>query len=287
MDAKYTVLLPAFNEAHCIVTVITQLQTLAHCEEILVVDDGSNDGTAELAKLAGARVISHAYNRGYGAALKTGIRNCKSELVILCDADGQHPIQEVQRIAALASQYDMVVGSRINNGSYWYRSPGKVLLRAFASMLAEQKIPDLNSGLRSFRTEVIRRYLHLMPNGFSFSTTSTLALFSKGHPVHYEPIEVAPRQGRPSSLRIWKDGWNTLQLIVRLTVLFNPMKVFLPSAVFFLGASLVYFAAYSATIRVHVTESMVLLFVTGILLLFMGILSEQISALRRDMREDV
>jgi glycosyltransferase involved in cell wall biosynthesis len=284
MKPAYTLLIPAFNEESAIGPVLDSLKDLEGCQEILVVDDGSTDRTAAEADRPGVRVIRHAYNRGYGASLKTGIMACNTEYVVLCDGDGQHRREDVQRVAAEAERFDMVVGSRQGAGRRdWMRMPGKAVLGWFANLLAERSIPDLNSGLRSFRVQVIRRYLHIMPQGFSFTTTSTLAMFSTGHTVHYLPIEVQARNGRKSTVRILRDGVRVLNLILNLTVLFNPMKVFAPLAIFFVGLSVVYFTAYSATIRVHVSPSMVLLFITGVILFFLGVISEQISALRRDL----
>lgn len=284
---SFTILIPAFNEEAALGRVVGSLRGLEGCARLLVVDDGSTDRTAAVAREAGAEVISHSYNRGYGASLKTGILACDTEYVVLCDADGQHTRDDVERIASEAPTADMVVGSRSGAARRdWIRMPGKAVLGWFANLLAERKIPDLNSGLRSFRTGVIRKYLHIMPNGFSFTTTSTVAMFSTGHSVRYLPIDVQVRNGRKSTVRIVHDGIMTLKLILNLTVLFNPMKVFIPMAIFFMGMSLVYFVAYSATLRVHVTASMVLLFVTGVLLFFMGVLSDQISSLRRDLHQD-
>ena len=286
MAPSYTLLIPAFNEESAIGRVLDSLQDLEGCEEILVVDDGSTDGTFREASRPGVRVIRHAYNRGYGASLKTGIRACLTEYVILCDGDGQHRREDILKVANEADRFDMVVGSREGAGRRdWMRMPGKAVLGWFANLLAERSIPDLNSGLRSFRVPVIRKYLHIMPQGFSFTTTSTLAMFSTGQSVHYLPIAVQARQGRKSSVRMLHDGIRVLHLILNLTVLFNPMKVFAPLALFFVGLSAVYFTAYAATIRVHVSPSMVLLFITGVILFFLGVISEQISALRRDLHQ--
>jgi glycosyltransferase involved in cell wall biosynthesis len=281
----FTVIMPAYNEAECIGEVIASLRNLDGCQEIIVVDDGSIDSTSTEAEAAGARVIKHPYNRGYGAALKSGINACTTDWLILCDSDGQHLAHDVARLSHELASCDMLVGARSGaSHKNWWRMPGKAVLLTFARMWVNHPIPDLNSGLRGFRTQSIRDCLHLMPNGFSFTTTSTLAMFSMGYAVRYLPIEVQPRQGRPSTVRPVQDGMRILILILNLVVLFNPMKFFLPFSMVFLGAAAIYFAYYSSTVRVHVTESMVLLFVTGILLFSLGLVSEQISALRRDLR---
>lgn len=281
----YTVIIPAYNEAECVGDVLASLRAIRGCQEIIVVDDGSTDDTAAKAEAAGARVIRHPYNRGYGASLKTGIMACQTEWLVLCDADGQHQASDVEKIALALGACDMLVGARsgASKQSLW-RMPGKAVLQTFARLWVNHPIPDLNSGLRGFRTQSIRDCLHLMPNGFSFTTTSTMAMFHMGYAVRYASIEVKPRLGRPSTVRPLQDGMRILILILNLVVLFNPMKFFLPAAVAFLGMAAIYFAYYSSTERVHVTASMVLLFVTGILLFSLGLISEQISALRRDLR---
>lgn len=280
----FSLVIPAYNEARAIGGVLDELKMLPGCREIIVVDDGSTDGTPDEARKHGAIVLAHPYNRGYGAALKTGIQAATSDYVITCDADGQHGSAEVMKVAADASRFDMVVGAR-DGASHqsFIRMPGKWILGKFANLLAARKIPDLNSGLRSFKTDVIKRYLHLMPDGFSFSTTSTLAMFRTGYSVNYVPITTRRREGRTSSVKIFRDGFRVLMLIVNLTVLFNPMRVFVPLAFFFMGASVVYFVIYSMMERIHITESMVLLFITGVILFFLGIVCEQVSAIRREI----
>lgn len=280
----FSLVIPAYNEAGAIGGVLDALKTLPGCREIIVVDDGSTDATADEARNHGVTVLSHPYNRGYGAALKTGIQAVTTDYVITCDADGQHGCAEVMKVATDASRFDMVVGAR-DGASHQslIRMPGKRILAWFANLLAARKIPDLNSGLRSFKTDVIKRYLHLMPDGFSFSTTSTLAMFRTGASVNYVPITTRRREGRNSSVKIFQDGFRVLMLIVNLTVLFNPMRVFVPLAFFFMGASAVYFIIYSMMERIHITESMVLLFITGVILFFLGIVCEQVSAIRREI----
>ena len=282
---EYTIVIPAYNEEQALGPVLDELSSAPGCKEIIVVDDGSTDRTAEMARRHGVRVIAHPYNRGYGASLKTGIKAVTTEYVVCCDGDGQHDLADVMRIATSADQFDMVVGERDGNSHKpLTRRPGKRILGWFANILAGRKIPDLNSGLRSFRTATIRRYLHMMPDGFSFSTTSTLAMFRGGASVEYVPISTRAREGRGSSVKIFRDGFGVILLIVNLTVLFNPMRVFLPLSFAFFLASLAYFITYWIMVRLHVTESMVLLFTTGVILFFMGIVCEQVSAIRREGR---
>jgi len=187
-------------------------------------------------------------------------------------------------VASHAHQYDMVVGTRSKESSRdWLRMPGKTILGWFANLLTHRRIPDLNSGLRSFRLSTIRKYLHLMPDGFSFSTTSSIAMLRMGHAVHYVPISVRRRDGRKSTVKMFRDGFRVLMLILNLTVLFNPMRVFIPLASFLMLSSLLYFVAYALLERVHITASMVMLFITGFLTFCLGIICEQVSAIRREI----
>jgi hypothetical protein len=165
------------------------------------------------------------------------------------------------------------------------RWPGKVLLGIFANILTRQAIPDLNSGLRSFRVSVIRKYLHLMPSGFSFSTTSTIALLSMGYSVSYVPIVVRKRDGRKSTVRIFSDGMRVMLLLVNLTTLFNPLRVFLPVSVSLVFGSALYFVLYCLFVSVDVTPLMVMLFITGVLVFLLGAVCEQVSAIRRELHE--
>ena len=282
----YTIIIPAFNEGTAIKKVLEDLGKPEGCKEIIVIDDGSKDDTAEAARGCGVRVISHPRNKGYGASLKTGIREASTDYVICFDGDGQHSVDDLKKIAARMDQYDMVVGAR-DAGSQkdWQRLPGKAILRWFAQILTDRKIPDLNSGLRSFRVPVIKKYLHLMPDGFSLSTTSTISFLRMGYSVEYIPISTTRRMGRRSTVKILDDGLKVMMLILNLTVLFNPLRVFMPLSAFFVFLSFFYFIVYWITIRVHVTASMVMLFITGVLIFFLGVVCEQISAIRREMHD--
>lgn len=279
----YTLIIPAYNESEEIGNVLKKLGRPPGCAEIIVVDDGSTDNTAKIASENGARVVSHLYNRGYGAALKTGISLTKTEIVISYDADGQHRPEDLEKIAEIANQYDMVVGAR-DKGSQrdWLRAPGKKILSLFANILSGHKIPDLNSGLRSFKTSVIKKYLHLMPDGFSMSTTSTIAFLKMGYTIKYLPIITGPRRGRRSSVKI-KDGFQVMILILNLIILFNPQRIFLPVSLFFFLLGTGYFIGYSLLVEVDLTSSVLLLIVVGVIIFFMGVICEHISAIRREL----
>lgn len=282
-----TIVIPAFNEAQAIGDVLENLQRVLSGSpwqfEIIVVDDGSTDNTAEIVKQHPVRLISHPSNRGYGAALKSGVRKAAYDLLVMLDADGQHNSQDVLRLLEQAKDYEVVIGARVK-GSHvpLLRRPGKWILGKVANYLAGMRIPDLNSGLRAFRREVVESYFAILPNGFSFSTTFTLAALKDNHKVAWVPITVTKRQGK-STVNPITDGYNTLILILRLIVLFDPLKVFMPVSLL-LGLFGLGFLIYNLITFGSLGEADVILIVTAILLFFMGILADSISALRRGQK---
>jgi glycosyltransferase involved in cell wall biosynthesis len=284
--AAISIVIPAYREAAKIADVVTQTLTVAallgETSELLVVDDGSPDGTADVAQRAGARVVRHPYNRGYGAALKTGIRHAQGDTVVMLDADGQHDPRDIPALLAQRTRYDMVVGDRGRGGhSPGWRRPGKAVLGWLANYLTERKIPDLNSGFRAMDRRMALRMLPILPNGFSLSTTITIAAFKAGYNVGYVPINAAKREG--TSTVSAADGLNTLMLIVRIISLFAPLRVFLPVAIvtFLIGMGFIissYFSVEQASIRG------ILMVLASILFFLFGLLADQIAALRRGER---
>jgi glycosyltransferase involved in cell wall biosynthesis len=232
-DTGLTIVVPAFNEEHGIGPVIQQLrQTMEAAElpyEILVVDDGSADRTAEVARAAGVRVVSHRHNRGYGEALKTGIRHAGHERIAIIDADGSYPAREIPRLSALLDDAEMVVGARTGSDAAIpaIRRPAKWLLTWLASYLTGTKIPDLNSGLRLFKRALAIEFFDLLPSGFSFTTTITLAALNSGYLVEFVEIDYYHRTGR-SKIRPIQDTFNFFMLVLRLTLIFRPLKIYLP-----------------------------------------------------------
>ncbi|MEY5042499.1 MAG: hypothetical protein RLZZ414_2063 [Bacteroidota bacterium] len=281
---NYTVIIPAYNEGEVITSVINELRE-NDIHNILVINDGSSDNTEEVLKKANVNFITHKTNKGYGASLKTGIKNAKTDFVAIYDGDGQHLPSELKKLLEVAEEYEMVVGAR-NSESHQVknRKLGKKLIKFFVNKITETNVPDFNSGLRVYKRDIILKYLHLMPNGFSFSTTSTVTFLKLKHDVKYVPIFVKEREGRQSNVKM-KDGVRTLMLILNLSVLFAPLKFFLPVSFFLMGSSFVYFIIYSLMDRFHITSSMTLLFISGVLIFFMGILCEQISAVRRELNK--
>lgn len=250
MDAAVgglTIIVPAYNEEHGIAGVVEWIRRSLDGAgldfEVLVVDDGSADRTAELAEQAGARVLRHGGNRGYGEALKTGIRHAAHEWIAIIDADGSYPADQIPELSRHLARADMVVGARTKAGAAipLIRRPAKLFLTWLASYLTETKIPDLNSGLRLFRRRLALEFLHILPSGFSFTTTITMAALNNNYLVEYVPVDYLKRTGS-SKIRPIRDTLNFLMLILRMTLLFRPLKIFLPLSLCFLGSALLTWA---------------------------------------------
>lgn len=292
--SSISIIIPAYNEQDSIGEVLGSLQEWCDRAEIIVVDDASTDRTAELAKQAGLRVIRHLHNKGYGASLKTGIRAAAGEVIVMMDADGQHSASQIQPLLDALDDNDMVVGARgKGSDAPLLRRPGKWVLTAVANYLAQTQIPDLNSGLRAFRRNVAMRFLHILPNGFSFTTTLTLALFKEGYNVAYVPITTRPRVGSSTVNQI-PHGLSTIMLIIRIIALFDPLKVFLPaSAVLFLIGTAYWIGSVIShamevnptTSFIHIPSGAVILLVSSVVVFMFGILADQVSAIRREKYE--
>jgi glycosyltransferase involved in cell wall biosynthesis len=281
---EVSILIPAFNEAGAIATVIRELQAAAPWHEILVIDDASTDGTFEQATGAGARVLRHPYNKGNGAAVKTGVRAATGEYILIIDGDGQHQPADAMKLVARLGEYDLVIGARSNETQAGSRRRlGNAVLNRLASFLTERPIPDLTSGFRAARRSGLVEFLPLLPNGFSTPTTTTLAFIKAGYSVAFEPIHAKPRVGT-SKIRLSSDGPKFLLIILRVITIFSPLRVFLPVAAlsFTIGAA---YAVWTIATQSHVTNSSVLLIVLAVIIFCMGLVSEQVSALRVDGRK--
>jgi glycosyltransferase involved in cell wall biosynthesis len=279
-----SIVIPAFNEAASIGEVVGVLRAAAPWREILVVDDGSADGTADRASAAGAIVIRHPYNKGNGAAVKSGIRHATGDYELIMDADGQHPPEDALRIAARLGAFDLVIGARADETQATAaRRAGNAMLNGVASFLTGRTIPDLTSGFRGARRECLREFLHLLPNGFSTPTTTTLAFIKAGYNVAFEPIHARRRTGQ-SKIRLARDGARFFVIILKIITLFSPLRIFLPvsAAAFALGAGYAIWTIYSQS---HVTNSSVLLIMFAVIVFLVGLVSEQISALRFEGRQ--
>ncbi len=282
---KVTVIMPAYNEANAIGQVLDELLPVAAEKgwEVVVVDDGSDDGTADVAHKHGAKVLRHTRNRGYGASLKTGIRAADSDIVVFIDSDGQHDPKDIPRLLEHIGPCDMVVGARTKNSHVELnRRPGKKILGWFADYLAKEKIADINSGFRAFRRDILLRYVHLMPEGFSFSTTSTFAMLKGSHPIEWVPITTTRRVGT-STIKQLKHGPEVIMLMLRLTVLFDPLRVFLPISGFFMLLAVVMTVINFIFYRISVPSSAVILGICSVIIFMLSLVTDQVSAIRREL----
>jgi glycosyltransferase involved in cell wall biosynthesis len=281
--ARTSIVIPAFNEAASIGVVVRDLAAAAPWLEILVVDDGSTDETAAQAAAAGARVIRHPYNKGNGAAVKSGIRQSAGAFILIADADGQHRPADATRLVSHLDAHDLVIGARAGHTqASLTRRLGNMTLNAVASYLTEQPIPDLTSGFRAARRDYLLEFIHLLPNGFSTPTTTTLAFMRAGYSVRFEPVEAAQRSGL-SKIRLGADGFNFFLILLKVITIFSPMRIFAPisAAAFLLGAA---YGAWTIVTQAHVTNSSVLLILLSVVILLVGLVSEQISSLRIEGR---
>ena len=278
-----SIVIPAFNEAASIGSVVRGLTAAARWREIIVVDDGSTDDTGAQAAAAGARVVRHPYNKGNGAAVKTGIRQATGAFVLIADADGQHRPSDAAGLVTHLDAYDLVVGARApGTQANSARRLGNAVLNGMASYLTERRIPDLTSGFRAARRECLLEFLHLLPNGFSTPTTTTLAFIKAGYNVAFEPVEARTRVGQ-SKIRFARDGAKFLIIILKIVTLFSPLRIFLPISLasFTVGAA---YAVWTIATQQHVTNSSVLLILFAVGVFLVGLVSEQISALRFEGR---
>ena len=276
---KVSFIIPAKNESATIAVVVEGIHSQHPQAEILVVDDGSSDDTAALATAAGARVIQHPTSLGNGAAVKAGARAARGEIFVFLDADGQHDPADASRLLArLDEGYDMAVGAR-STGSHanFARMMANGVYNVVASAVTGHSIPDLTSGFRAVRAALFRKYLYLLPNGFSYPTTITMAMMRAGHPVKFVDIEARKRCGK-SHINPIRDGLRFFLIIFRIATLYSPLKIFLPTSVAFFFTALAYYIyTYSAYGRF--TNMSALLFSAAVIVFLIGLISEQITSL--------
>jgi len=274
-----SIVLPAKNESAAIGQTVEKIKQLSIHHEIIVVNDGSTDNTREVAEQAGAKVVTHPYSKGNGAAIKTGARTATGDVIVFMDADGQHDPQDIPRlIAKIEEGYDLVVGARQKGSQASVgRGIANTLYNNIASYMTEHNVEDLTSGLRAVRAEKFREFLYLLPNGFSYPTTSTMAFFRAGYSVAYLPIHAAKRIGK-SHIHPIKDGIRFFLIIFKIATLFSPLKMFLPIAValFFIATS---WYGYTWVTLNRFTNMSALLYTGSVMIFLMGLISEQITAL--------
>jgi glycosyltransferase involved in cell wall biosynthesis len=281
---RVSIILPAKNEADGLRKTLPGLRVVVPQAEVIVVDDGSTDATAAVAAEHGARVLSSPYPMGNGAAIKRGARAASGDVLVFMDADGQHDAADIPKLLErLEAGYDMAVGAR-GAGGQANRSRGfaNAFYNRVASWMTGHRVADLTSGFRAVRAERFREFLHLLPNGFSYPTTSTMAFFRSAYPVAYVPIDVAKRIGR-SHIRPLRDGARFLVIILRIATLYSPLKLFAPASLVFGAMGLGYYAWTYAT-QGRFTNMSALLLSASVIVFLIGLVSEQITALtyRRD-----
>ena len=279
LQLKISIVLPAKNESGAVGKTVTNILQLGIVDEVIVVNDGSTDNTKEVAEQTGAKVVSHPYSKGNGAAIKTGARVATGDIIVFMDADGQHDPQDIPLLLEKIEQgYDLVVGARQKGSQASVgRGIANALYNNLATYMTEQKVEDLTSGFRAVRAEKFREFLYLLPNGFSYPTTSTMAFFRAGYSVTYVPIHAAKRIGK-SHIQPLKDGVRFFLIIFKIATLFSPLKMFLPIAIllFMIGTGWYGYTLWDAG---RFTNMSALLYTGSIMIFLMGLISEQVTAL--------
>ncbi|GAB3315855.1 glycosyltransferase family 2 protein [Luteimonas notoginsengisoli] len=283
---RLSVILPAKNEAEGLRQTLPRLRAAQPEAELIVVDDGSTDETAEVAESYGARVLSSPYSMGNGAAIKRGARSATGEILVFMDADGQHdPACIDGLLAKMGEGYDLVVGARDWAGQAGvHRGAANAFYNWLASRMTGFEVKDLTSGFRAVRARRFREFIYLLPNGFSYPTTSTMAFFRSAYPVAYVPIPVAKRIGR-SHIRPLRDGVRFLLIIFKIATLYSPLKLFAPTAGAFFLIGLAYYA-YTFVTQGRFTNMSALLFSASVIVFLIGLISEQITALTYKVEHD-
>ncbi len=295
---KYAIILPVYNEESIISQSIKNIFDVLNKGrlefEIITVDDGSTDNSAIVLKNLQQqypeqiKVVTHPYNKGNGATIKTGIKHADGDFIICMDSDGQHDPKDILKMLPYLDDYDLVVGARpFKNDGTWYRNLANKFYNWLASTLTGFAIKDLTSGFRIFRADVVKKFYHLFPQHFSYPTTSTLALIKCGYNIKYVPINIQPRQAGASKIKLFKDGLQFTTIIFKIIVLFEPMKVFLPiSLVSFLLALIAMIISIAQVSRLYIPNSTVILFVLGILSFLLGLLAEHLTTIQMALIED-
>ena len=283
--AKISIIIPAHNEAENIGNLVREIRTLYPAAEVIVVNDGSKDETANVAYEAGAEVYSHPYNIGNGAAIKSGIRAASGDIMIFMDADGQHNPEDVARLLELFPEYDMVVGARSFAGQASFgRAIGNKIYNWLGSYVAKFPIHDLTSGFRAVKADIAHGFLYLLPNTYSYPTTLTLGVLRTGRSLKYIPIRTQPRKQGTSGIKLFRDGVRFFMIIIRICTLYSPMRVFLPVSFSMILLGLINYA-FTYFTQGRFTNMSALLLTNGVLVFMMSLISEQISQMRFERRQ--
>ena len=281
-----SIILPAYNETENLKELIPCIYKSLKGEiEIIVVDDGSQDDTSQIAKELGAKVIRNPYNMGNGASIKRGIREAENEILLLMDADGQHLPSEIPKLLGELDDFDMIIGERDAKSQNWWRCWANKIFNLLASYVSGIKIKDLTSGFRVVKKSKAMKFLYLLPNSFSYPSTLTLSFIKASYPVKFVPVKVEKRKRGKSKINLFSDGLRFLTIILRIAVFFSPLKVFLPiSLFFFLSGSLYYLYTFLNFHRF--TNMSALLLTTSVIIFMLGLVSEQIANLRMEKVEN-
>lgn len=278
-----SIVIPAKNEQEGLATFLPRLCQLYPEAEIIVVDDGSTDATVEVCRDAGVKVVSHPYSKGNGAAIKTGARAARGEYIVFMDGDGQHDPADIERLLyRMEEGYDLVVGARsgLSSQANIARWSANNLYNKLAGWMVNREIPDLTSGFRCVKRHKFLEFLYLLPNGFSYPTTSTMAFFRAGYSVGFVPITVAPRIGS-SHINLLRDGVRFFLIIFKIGTLYSPLKVYFPMALLFSGLGFFnYLISTLATGTWRFSNMSTLLILAGIVVFLMGLLAEQLTNLQ-------
>lgn len=286
---EISIIIPAYREEKGIATVVEEVRQVMDVPgshyEIIVVDDGSDDETAKKAKGAGAIVISHPYNIGNGAAVKTGIRKAHGEILVMLDGDGQHAPEDIPELLEKLGSYDMVVGARSGNDQASLgRAIGNKIYNRLASYVAKFRVEDLTSGFRAIKSDIAHDFLYLLPNTYSYPTTLTLCVLRNGRTLKYVPIKAKMRKSGKSGINIFNDGIRFFMIIIKICTLYSPFRIFLPVSFITFLTGLFYYL-YTFCIGGRFTNMGALLFTTSIVIFMMGLVSEQICQMRFEKSE--
>jgi glycosyltransferase involved in cell wall biosynthesis len=288
---RISVIIPALNEGLVIGKVVKQIQTVVNTldknHEIIVIDDGSTDNTAEQAREAGAVVIQHPYNIGNGASVKSGIRRARGQILVTIDGDGQHDPNDIPKLVNRIGAYDMIVGSRNRDSdTAAHRDLANMIFNSLASYVSERKIEDLTSGFRAVKAHIARQFVYLLPNKFSYPSTITLSVVRAGYSLGYESIKFAGRDKKTKSkIKPLQDGLRFLMIILKIAVFYAPLKIFVPLSIFIFLLGVGYGLMRIFVLNAPYGQTSALLMSTAALTFLVGLVSEQIAQLRFDRSE--
>ncbi|MDD4908505.1 MAG: glycosyltransferase family 2 protein [Candidatus Omnitrophica bacterium] len=285
MENSIEIVIPAYNEEDSIAGVIGEIRgVLGSGVAVTVVDDASSDQTARIAQDNGARVLRHPYNIGNGASIKTALRNSTSDIIVFMDADGQHAVKDIPLLLKEIDRFDMIVGARSRQSLFSLRGIANRIYNSFASYVTGFKIEDLTSGFRAVKRKAALKFAYLLPNGFSYPSTITLAFLKAGRPIKYVAVSNNIRLKGKSKIRLLKDGVRFLVIITKIAIFFSPLRVFVPVSLVFFISGLLYYL-YTYIIFHRFTNMAVFLFSNSVLIFLMGLVSEQINQLRMEKTE--